>query len=70
MVMTSRAVHRQTKQALADMFNRFFHPLWSVKEPVVSREISSGPKFPEIIGMQFIRREHQANHLIVGSIGV
>ena len=68
MVVTSSTVHRQAEKALADVFNRFFHPLRSVEEPVVSCEISSGPKFPEIIRMHFIRRQHQANHLIVGRI--
>ena len=68
MIVTSRTIHRQTQEPLADMLDRFFHPLGAIEEPVVPREVTARSQLAEIVRMGLIRREHQPYHLIVRGV--
>ena len=69
-VVALGAVHRQAQQPLADVLHRLVHPRRAVEEEPVAGEKTGGAELRRIIGIELVGREHLADHLIVGQVGV
>ena len=50
------------------MLDRFVHPLVSIEQEVVAGQESGGSKIAEVLGSEFVGREHPLDHFIVRSI--
>ena len=69
-VVAFGAIERQPQERLADMLHGLVEPLVAVEEKVVPREETSGPQLLEVVGVRFVGGEHEADHLVIGQVGI
>ena len=64
------AVDRQSEKSLADMFDCLLHPLRPIEQEVVAGEKPGRPQLVQVVRMQLVGSQHQADHLVIGRIPV
>ena len=68
MIMTLGAIHGQTHESLARMFNRIIEPGRAIKFIITSGQKTGGRESLQILRSDFISGQHLTNHLIVAFI--
>ena len=69
-VVAFGAIERQPQERLADMLHGLVEPLVAVEEKVVPGQKTGGPQLLEVVGVRFVGGEHEADHLVIGQVGI
>ena len=64
------AVHRQTEERLRGVLDGLLKPAIAVEQEILPRQEAGGAETVEVVGIQFVRGEHLAEHLVVALVGV
>ena len=68
MVVTFRTIESQAEHRLSGMLNGLIQPTCPIEFKILSAEEPACPKLVEILRIQFICRQHLAQHLVVSFI--
>ena len=69
-VVALRAIERESQHRLGGVFDRLIEPAGAIELEVLPGQVAGSPKAVEVVGIQFVRGDHLAKHLVVALVGV